>query len=238
MVFVYCFTHCMRKGFTLIELILVVALTLFLTVATLQSVVGSTQQLRFVNSYEKVLEFIRQARSLAVSGKAQLDYTDYDFDTYTDLVKQPDGQADFVTPAYYGVHFEHYADNAIADKVILFADLHQKTGSTCKEKKYDPAPSSGTNANGCDIILETYELPARVKLLGLPAANVSIFYTPLLADVSFDTSLPYAPFFIYEVGQLGNVPRKNCQQIHQFSGIPEVVPESVAQYSTKCPDPS
>lgn len=236
-----------KEGFTLIEIILVVTLTVFLFLATMQSVIGSSQQLRFVNAYQKVLDLVRQARSLAVSGKAQLDYTDYDQDGVNDTTAN--GGPDYVTPAHYGVYFEQApgVNGQTTDQVILFADLHPPVipplGPPCKEGQYDPANMNlnGPNGFGCDVILETYTLPVGVQLKGVSGSPYCVttlstcavlFYSPIFADASFDPPLhplPSPQFFVFGVDQ-GNGQRKHCEKIHAASGIPEVMNLNDPQY--------
>lgn len=237
-----------KEGFTLIEIILVVTLTVFLFLATMQSVIGSSQQLRFVNAYQKVLDLVRQARSLAVSGKAQLDYTDYDQDGINDTTAN--GGPDYVTPAHYGVYFEHgptSMNGQSTDQVVLFEDLHpsvtQIGGAPCKEGQYDPADTNlnGPYAFGCDVILETYTLPVGTQLKGISGAGncivassncATLFYSPIFADVSFDPALaplPSPQFFVFGVNQ-GGGQRIHCEKIHAASGIPELMDSNDLQY--------
>jgi len=225
-----------KEGFTLIEMILVVALTALLLVSTLQSVIGSTDQLSFTASYQKVLDLVRQARSLAVSGKAQPDYTDYDQDECYDFGYKgsqvpPPCTTDSVTPAHYGIYFEQVTSNGVTDNnAILFADMHAPAGSACQEGKFD----LGQMSSGCDLILEKYTLPSTISLKGLASSSqclsafstcYTIFYSPIFADVSFVPALSSGSFFIFGLAQQkGGVElRRHCEQIHEFSGIPEVL---------------
>lgn len=212
-------------GFTLIELLLVMGVTVLLLLVGIQSIIGSTSQLVFINNYEKVLDLITQARSLAISGKAQLDYTDFDHDTCKDV---PTGLVpciipDFVTPAHYGVHFEHDAVKGLYS-VVLFADMH--TGAVCLEGSFDPSPLKGNLAQGCDVVLESFELAKGLEFLNIPPAPFTIFYSPIFADVSFDAVLPKDPFFSIGMKQTNApVERQRCSQIHKLAGIIE--PSSV-----------
>ena len=222
-------------AFTLIEMILVVALTMFLLVVTAQSFVNSASQFSFSNAAEKVQELIRQARSLAISGKAQIDYTDYNNDTCKDKAHSTSecqtknastGGDDYVTPAHYGVNFDK--TNAT---ITLFADNHSPTAT---EGKYNP----GTNyANGDDIVLETYPVPSGMQLI-IPgnASSATIFFSPIFADVSSDPATsPTDPFFRFGISaKFGDIVRKRCSQIHMLAGISEPMNDPNPGDPNKC----
>ncbi len=237
------------EAYTLIEIVIVLALTLFLLTATMQSVFGTTQQFAFNNAYGQIDTLVRTARSLAVTGKAQLDYVNYDLDGCdangpTDLIVPPEtcpAGGDYVTPANYGVYFEHHvlADPATPDRVVLFADMHTKPGgavttSNCKENQFDdPAIASNSTADGCDIVLDSFAVaPSNILLNGFTRANgcggdllcATIFYSPIFADFSAKPALDIKTnaFFIFGVSQIvGTLNRTHCEKIHVFAGIPE-----------------
>ena len=210
------------EGFSLAEMILVITLTVFLMVVTVQSFGNSTTQFAFGNDNEKVLTMINFARSLAISGKAQLDYTDYNKDGCKDTVVLPAcSEADYVTPANYGVNF-----NTTTNTVTLFADTHTGSDPADKEGKFDPCTGAVDYSKGCDIILDTYTLTASQLVLFPPAitpavTSATVFYSPIFADITFDQTLPKDPFFTFELLQSGNTPRTRCVQIHKVAGIPE-----------------
>ena len=214
-------------GFTLVEIIIVVALTVLLLTITVQSFLSSASQFAFANDNTKILELVNFARSLAISGKAQIDYIDYDKDGCKDAATTPGAPCvgdDFVTPAHYAVNFDKATNTA-----TLFADMHQLIGSTPKEGQFDPCTGAVDYTTGCDIILDQYQLKASTFVLFPNAApafagtTASIFYSPIFADISFDVAaLPTDPFFTYELNQAtGTVARKSCLQIHRVAGIPE-----------------
>jgi len=210
----------MRSGFTLIEIILVVALTLFFLTVTATGLVNSASQFAFANAYQRVLTMISTARSYAISGKAQLDYTDYT----NNFATSTDNPTNYVTPAHYGINF-----NAANKTVTLFADLHSKD-STTREGHFNPPgnpPTTADYANGMDIILDTYTLPEGMSLIlpsiTAPATAITIFYSPIFADISFDVSpLPTGSFFKFGVQQTsGAITRNRCSEIHIIAGIAE-----------------
>ncbi|MCA9373977.1 type II secretion system protein, partial [Candidatus Peregrinibacteria bacterium] len=89
-----------RSGYTLIELILVMVVIGVLTVSAVSGILRSRRILTFNAADQQVGSLVREARSLAVTGKAILDYGDYDNDGLDN------GDNDYVTPAHYGVHFD------------------------------------------------------------------------------------------------------------------------------------
>ncbi|MBI2638694.1 prepilin-type N-terminal cleavage/methylation domain-containing protein [Candidatus Peregrinibacteria bacterium] len=59
----------MKKGFTIVELIIVIAILIIMAGAALGGVGGIIRGLRFSNTFNKMILMIQQARSLAVTGK-------------------------------------------------------------------------------------------------------------------------------------------------------------------------
>lgn len=59
----------MKKAFTLIEIIIVMAIILILTTAAITGTSKVLKNLRFTNSFNKVVFMIQKARDLAISGK-------------------------------------------------------------------------------------------------------------------------------------------------------------------------
>lgn len=59
----------MKKGFTIIELIIVVAILIIMAGAALSGTGGIIRGLRFSNSFNKIVLMVQRARSLAVTGK-------------------------------------------------------------------------------------------------------------------------------------------------------------------------
>lgn len=59
----------MKKGFTIVELIIVIAILIILAGAALSGAGGIIRSLRFSNAFNKVILMVQQARSLAVTGK-------------------------------------------------------------------------------------------------------------------------------------------------------------------------
>jgi len=214
----------MRSGFSLIEIILVVALTLFLLTVTATGFVNSASQFAFANAYQRVLDMISTARSYAISGKAQLDYTDY----AGNFLHPMEIPSNYVTPAHYGINFD--TTDATKQTVTLFADLHSNVSGM--ESQYFPAAPANIPTDykdGKDIILDQYTLPQGMNIVlpSIPPSSsakaITIFYSPIFADISFDvSSLPTDPFFKFGIQQTsGAITRNRCSEIHKMAGIAE-----------------
>jgi type II secretory pathway pseudopilin PulG len=224
-----------RSGFTLAEMILVVALTLFLLTVTVQGFVNSASQFSFSNAAQKVEEMIRTARSYAISGKAQLDYTDFDKDGCKDVASGACA-VDYVTPAHYGVNFKKTTTTGVDSyTVTLFADNHEVVGKAPKEGVFED--TSTDYGDGFDIILERFPVPSGMQLIIPGAGNsATIFFSPVFADVSTDFTITAAdPFFRYGVTQkAGDITRKRCSQTHILAGISEPI-QTLTSSPTSCP---
>lgn len=206
----------MKSGFTLLELLLVIIVTLILAGTAINGIIRSQALFQFNAAFQNVSSLMREARSYAVTGKAVIDYTDYDGDG----CKKANDHAlkcsfldtslnDYVTPANYGIHF---SDN----KMTLFADLH---GSTT-EGGYDTPPAGFmTYTPGKDMRIAEYELPSEYAFAFDPGTVNTIMYSPIFADTSFNESV--TDFFVFGVEESsGN--RNRCMAVHKVSGIPEV----------------
>lgn len=216
-----------RKAFTLAEILIVIALIILITTITLNGMVNSQKLFIFTNAYEHVMAMVREARSLALTGKAQPDYTDYDNDGCYEKGHQPvavppcPADGDFVTPAHYGVYFDMTPD---ANKVVLFWDVHKLDNNP--EGVY-VKPDSTKPLGETDVNLEVIDLPKELQLVTSPEENgsgVAIFYSPVFADASFDPALDPVQnqkFFIFGVQETGANARKRCSKIHPLAGIPE-----------------
>jgi prepilin-type N-terminal cleavage/methylation domain-containing protein len=213
-----------QSGFTLIELLIVLGIVVIMTAVTLGSLTRSQDQQIFNNSFEKLYSLINTARSLSISGKGQLDYTDFDNDGCKDTGAPPPGATcsvpDYVTPANYGVQFnEHTAPN-----VILFADINPPTsGATGQKGVYN---SGSSYATGDDLDLDSLTLPTGITLeIRVDTGseiNGTIFFSPNYADITFDSNMNghIKPYLLLRLKQGANI----CKQIriHKLAGIPEV----------------
>jgi len=224
--------HSARAGFTLIELIVATMLIIFLTAATISGLVRSQRTFTFNGADQQVGSLVRQARSLAVTGKAVPDFYDYDGDGLRDDV------GDFVTPANYGVYFD-----SATNTLTLFADLHAYSGGGLTEGVYDE-PSSGGGIGqyelNKDLKLAEYVVPPTLSLLSKAndASGVNtVMYSPIFADTAFANDMSVVDlksdglFFIFGLREKPPFARENCFAIHPIAGVPE----TTAATGTSCP---
>lgn len=219
-----------KSGFTLAEIIIVIAVTLFLFTATMQGLINSSAQFNFRNQDDRLQAMLRTARSLAISGKAQPDYIDYNKNLCTDVLSSPGCTApDLVTPAHYGVIFRKLDS---MDVVSLFVDNHSK------DPKQEGYYESGDPHNGYDVVLDYFILPKGMELILPDAGNeATIFFSPIFADVTTNINIPAdKPIFKFGISQTqGNVVRKRCSQIQMLAGISEPLNETPTMDPSKCP---
>ncbi|HLG26006.1 MAG TPA: type II secretion system protein [Candidatus Gracilibacteria bacterium] len=217
-------SHAARAGFTLAELLIVITLIVLLMAAALRGMVNSQRTFIFNGASQQVSSLVREARSLAVTGKAQQDYTDYDQDGCFDGVINSHtdpacpSEPDYVTPAHYGIFF-----NSADGTATLFADLH---GSGIEGVYNPPVPATtpiGTFIAGYDLKLAIYTLPPSLDYILDPAATTTIMYSPIFADTDFDADLGISDeFFVFGVKETeGTALSKRCFAIHPVAGVAE-----------------
>lgn len=214
-------------GFTLVEMLVVLAIIGIMTTIALNSLIISNRQQLFLNQFEEIFSVINNARSLAISGRGELDYVDYDQDgcNYTGASPCTNG-ADYVTPANYGVRF----DSTGTGRVRLFADMQVPlTGATGNELQYDDGT---TYTTGHDLVLRDVVVDSRFQMevfygngsLTQDTLPAAIFYSPLYADIKFqDVAVDESnPFFVVRLREITGVQRCRQIKIHQLAGVPEV----------------
>ncbi len=215
-----------RRGFTIIELVIVMAIIVLMFSLGLAGLGNSQKQLLFSNAYERIIQLVREARSNAVTGKATLDYTDYDADGCTDAENHAaactllPAENDYVTPANYGVDFD-----TEAGVVTLFADLHNGNEGT-----YEAPDLLGTYESGKDLAIAQFTISAPLKVVLVAGWPRTIFYSPIFADFSPNIISP-GPFFIFGVSEVAGE-RYRCSKIHPIAGVPEVATEEECQAAT------
>jgi type II secretory pathway pseudopilin PulG len=210
----------LKPGFTLVELILVITVTIILMGTAITSLIRSQRTFVFNGAFQEIQTIVREARSFAVTGKAQPDFTDYDGDACKNANGHDpdcglsDSEDDLVTPANYGVFFD-----VTGRKVVLFADVH---GTAGQFNEPDSGTGIGKYEDGKDVILKVFHLPASLDLIVQPdsGGKNAVFFSPIYADVTFKTEP--ADFFVFglkEKATVGN--RANCIVMHAVSGVPE-----------------
>jgi len=207
-----------KPAFTLIELVLVMGILVIVLGLSMSSLLQSQSAQIFNNNFSKLYSMVNTARSLAIAGKGQLDYTDYDRDDDDHLTP------DYVTPANYGVRFDTASGSA---NVRLFADIHPPlAGAVGQKGRFDV----GTDyIFGHDLVLDSYSFPAKTELKiidgadGTPTTG-SFFFNMKYADISFENIPTSGTPFVRL--QLTDQTTGACRQIriHQLAGIPEVGP--------------
>ena len=227
------------QGYSLAEILIVVTIIIIVSAIGFGSLIRSQNQQLFNNRFQKIISLISNARSLAITGKGQLDYTDFDHDLCNDQgAILPDGtcnSADFVTPANYGVYFD--SANPGNDKVVLFGDINPPDGAVVTQKK-DQYDVGGVYKNGDDLNLDTLNVDKNFCVIlddgsATPIKNSgAIFFSPNYADIKFENFVA-SPFLKIRLRDKG--PTNQCKEIkiHKLAGIPEVGP--CAASTETCP---
>lgn len=204
-----------KPGFTLMELLLVVMIVVIVVGLSMSSLLQSQSVQVFNNNFGKLFSIVNNARSQAITGKGQLDFTDYDRDGLKNI------HSDYVTPANYGVRF----DVSGTPNVRLFADINPPlAGGTGQALRFD---DGGVPTAGEDLILDSLDLPSTVTLTvkdgdSITPVSSSIFYSPNYADIEYENlTMGASPFLRI---QLTDTLTTACKQIkiHKLAGIPEV----------------
>lgn len=215
-----------KLGYTLVEMVIVVGILIMLLSATIRGLINSQRAFIFNNAVTQVSTIVREARSLAVTGKAQIDYTDYDRD---EAGPNPDSD-DSVTPANYGIFFEN---NPVGkpDRIILFADINKGESVAQPEGGKYEAPPNGTNfgvfVEGRDVKLAQFEINKSLDLVLNPPGTTTVLFSPIFADTTFYPPLgPSDVFFVFGVKEINGDQRKTCFKIHSVAGVPEVAETS------------
>ena len=152
-----------KRGFTLIEILIVILLIGILSVGALAGLTNINRSAELNQVYEKIISMIQQARNYAINGKQVPDYTDANHNGY---------KSDNIVPNAYGIYFEQ-ASNKYT--VYLFADYDN---SSSKDSFQKPNPIDSINASGGDdLIIEQYELPERF-VFNDDVAGITLLYYP------------------------------------------------------------
>lgn len=200
----------------MIELVIVTAIIIIVLALSFSALLQSQSFQVYNNTFIKLYSLVNNARSQAISGKGQMDFTNFDNDT---------SSTDFVTPANYGVFFNTGTVTSLKPNAALFADINPPAaGSFSAKGQFDP----GTQYNlGNDLILDRLILPKTMSLEikdgeGNTPVESSIFFSPNYADIAYENLIfNTSPFLTISLtdNSLGI-----CRQIiiHKLAGIPEV----------------
>lgn len=200
-----------KKAFTLVEMLLVVAIIGIIAAGAIMTSAGFRDQVVFVSSYRNVEGLIAEARNRSLTGESFIDTGDYDGDDSFD---------DLILPNGYIVHFSTVDD---ITTVSLYADLFD-------------SDIGQLDAN--DFFLKSYTLDDSVRisidaerktggLTSIDPTDFSIMYnTPdagfkLIGEVN--TSLEIK---IYQVDNEEDEIRAKYIFMHYLFGIPEVLNSS------------
>lgn len=208
-----------KKGFTLIELVIVLAVVTVIFGISFDTFSRSQSQQLFNNTFEKIVSMISSARSLAITGKGQLDYTDFDHDGCSNTGGTGCSGPDYVTPANYGVYINSRAEGGA--NIRVFADNHlPASGATGQVGKYNNIDRA--YVNGQDLDLAEFNIPSPLKLQIATGDVGSILFSPNYADISLD-QLEWDKNSFLTI-QLKGVNPARCRQIklHRLAGVPEV----------------
>ncbi len=204
-----------QPGFTLIELVLVMLIIVIVVGLSMSSILQTQNIQVYNNTFGKLFSIVNNARSQAITGKGQIDFTDYDQDlSFTD----------YVTPANYGVRF----DTGGPTHVRLFADINPPPdgSGTGEAGSFDP---DSVYALGDDLVLDSLSLPSGITLeifdgaaIQAPKNPSSVFYSPNYADITYEGLVVDDTPFIKI--QLTEESTSVCKQIkiHKLAGIPEI----------------
>ncbi|MFC1599544.1 prepilin-type N-terminal cleavage/methylation domain-containing protein [Patescibacteria group bacterium] len=203
--------HRNLKAFTLVEMLLVVAIIGIIATGAIMTSQGFRNQIVFSSNYQNIEGFCAEARNKSLTGESFIDTGDYDGDGSFD---------DLILPNGYIVNFKTVDD---VTTVSLYADLFD---STVGEFDVD------------DFFLKSYELDDSVKISVLSErktsgsaiideTDFSIIYTTPGADFELinepNTSLEIK---IYQVDNQDEEIRAKYLFMHYLFGIPEILNES------------
>ena len=165
------------KGFTLLEIVLVVAVMAIMSTAAIQSGVRAQKQFGYLAELKAVTAELHEARTHAVTHLAVPDITNYNGE-------DPMDTAETYIPPSYGIFIEE-------NKITTFADLAGNTS----QSKFDSVCNTRPDPLGddCDYTISSYEIkndsPGKYKLsvvvpndIPLDTETITLFYQPTYAE--------------------------------------------------------
>lgn len=139
-----------NKGFTLIEVLIVIAILALMSVTAVMSTTSAIERIQFQTVFSNVENLLFDARSMALKGKKISDSLDMDFDDNTD---------EFVVAAGYGLHID-----TTSKKFTLFSDAHDFL--------------TGVYNSNNDVKESEYQLPSGYEIELVPPALEYMIYLP------------------------------------------------------------
>ncbi len=208
-------------GFTLVEILIVVAIIVFLGSSALFSSFAMRDQLAFRNGYNMLEGGFSEARNLALSGESFPDNNDYDNDGLT-------GEDDLILPNGYILQL---ADDGINVTMYMYADLFGSVIGKLDDK---------------DQFIKMIELPENIRLIvnarkkngneigDFPRDNITIMYkTPdasfsVLDDVILSPKTTSIQLTLNQTEEddEDSIRRTKYLFLHYLNGIPELLNES------------
>ena len=204
--------HRKLKAFTLVEMLLVVAIIGIIAAGAIMTSAGFRDQVVFVSNYQNVEGLFAEARNRSLTGESYEDTSDYDGDG---------SNTDLILPNGYIIHFSTVDD---ITTVSLYADIFDSTVGQFDEMD--------------DFFLKSYILDDSVRITvdserktggsaAINATDFSIIYTTPGADFDLinevNTSLEIK---IYQVDNEDEEKRAKYIFMHYLFGIPEVLNKS------------
>lgn len=221
-------TNKKNKGFTLVEMIIVVAIIAIIAGGVIFSNYGMRAQREFENDYNKVIGTFQQARSMALSGQSYVDFADYDGDGDFDDLILPHGYivriflSDSMPEAglFQTAYAQDVPQNDPGEVVIeLWADLY---GTMLEEIDENDLLIRSTNLENLINFDFTKINFNGMQVEGEEGVVTLLYKTP---DASF--SLPDDfPGTSVEFKFIGKEERTRYIYLHHLSGIPEPSRES------------
>lgn len=143
-----------NEGFTIVELIIVITIVLILSSAAISGTAGLIKNLRFNNTFNKVIFMVQQARNMAVTGKSTgvTSYTVYFYANKVELKAQKVGSTDTLSEITLGTDFNLVAlpgaTGSCSDASISFNNGNAETTLTCT------GSSSATDVKSLTVSLQ------------------------------------------------------------------------------------